>query len=62
MGMPWANGDLNRDYSVDLRDLRILADEWLNDCDWLNWNCRGADLKPDDIVNFGDLAELANGL
>jgi hypothetical protein len=60
MGMPWAEGDLNRDYSIDLEDLRILADEWLNDCNWLNWNCRGADLKPDEVVNFGDLAELAN--
>ncbi len=59
MGMLWAEEDLNRNYSIDLQDLRILADEWLNDCDWLNWNCRGADLKPDEIVNFRDLAELA---
>lgn len=62
MGMPWGQGDLNRDYSVDLEDLRILADEWLNGCDWLNWNCRGAELTSDEVVNFDDFAELGGSL
>lgn len=55
---PWPQGDLNRDCSVDLRDIRIIAEEWLNHCDWLNWNCRGADLNSDKIVNLRDYAEL----
>ena len=55
---PWPQRDLNRDCSVDLRDLRIIAAEWLNDCDWLNWNCRSADLNSDSIVNFDDYAEF----
>jgi hypothetical protein len=59
-GMPWPEGDLNRDLSIDFEDLRIFTDEWLNDCSWLNWNCRGADLNLDKIANFGDYAEFAN--
>jgi len=55
---PWPLGDLNRDYFVDLRDLRILAEEWLNDCNWLNWNCRGGDLNSDGTVNLTDFAML----
>ena len=60
MGIPWEEGDLNRDYSIDLKDLRILTDEWLNDCDWLNWNCRGADLSSDNTINFTDFTDFAN--
>lgn len=59
---PWPEGDLNRDCFVDLKDLHILAREWLNDCDWLNWNCRSADLSPDGTVNFGDYAEFTHGM
>lgn len=55
---PWLKADLNRDCSVDLHDLWILAEEWVNDCDWLNWNCRGADINSDNITNFADYAEL----
>jgi len=57
---PWPQSDLNRDCSVDFRDLRILAREWLNDCHWLNWNCAGADLNSDKIVNFADYSEFLN--
>ena len=60
MGMPWPEGDFNRDGSLNLQDLRILGDEWLNNCDWLNWNCRGADLNLDKITNFGDFADFAD--
>jgi len=54
---PWPPLDLNRDCVVDLHDLQILADEWLNGCSVLNWNCRGADLTGDRTVNLRDLAE-----
>jgi len=60
MGMPWPVSDFNRDYFVDLQDLHIFADEWLGDCDWLNWNCRGADMNLDSTVNFGDYANFAD--
>ena len=59
---PWRRADLNRDCSVDLRDLWVLTEEWLNDCDWLNWNCRGADLDLDKIVNFADYAGFVSGM
>jgi hypothetical protein len=55
---PWPKADLNRDCSVDLHDLWILTEEWINDCDWLNWNCRGADINYDTIANFADYSEL----
>jgi hypothetical protein len=59
---PWRKADLNRDCSADLRDLWVLAEEWLNNCDWLNWNCRGADLDLDKIVNFADYAGFVSGM
>lgn len=59
-GNPWPEDDLNRDCLVDFKDLQILAKEWLNDCDWLNWNCRGADLSLDGIANFADYAEFTH--
>jgi len=55
---PRPEGDLNHDCAVDFRDLRILAEEWLGQCDWLNWNCRGADMNSDKGVNFTDYAEF----
>jgi hypothetical protein len=55
---PWPPGDLNRDCHVDLQDLDILIDEWLNTCTWLNWQCRGADLTGDGMVDFLDYTDL----
>jgi len=55
---PWPMGDFNRDCSIDLMDLQILAEEWLNECDWLNWNCRGADIDSDNIVDFEDYSHF----
>ena len=55
---PWERKDFNRDCSVDIRDFQILTEEWLNDCSALNWECRGADLNADNIVNFADYAEF----
>ncbi len=55
---PFATGDINRDWSVDLRDLEIIASEWLNSCDWLSFNCRGADMDLDHIVDMVDYAEF----
>lgn len=59
MDNPWPVGDFSRDCSVDVTDLRIFAEEWLNECDWLNWNCRGCDFSPDAIVNFEDFGAMA---
>ena len=59
---PWLTGDFNRDCSIDWLDIRIAADEWLNSCDWLNWNCRGADLNGDNFLNFTDMAGAASKL
>ena len=58
MDNPWPVGDINRDCSVDIVDLRIFAEEWLNKCDWLNWNCRGCDFSSDGNVNFADFSTL----
>jgi unsaturated rhamnogalacturonyl hydrolase len=47
--------DINGDGKVDFKDLKVLADHWLND-----WPT--ADIYPsegDDIINFLDFAELA---
>jgi hypothetical protein len=56
---PWRTNDFNRDCSVDWNDIRILADEWLNSCDWLNWNCRGADINKDGLTNLVDVSKAA---
>ena len=58
IGMGWHRRDLNRDGRLNSRDLRIFVDEWLNDCDWLNWNCRGADFNDDGRVDFPDFAPV----
>lgn len=55
---PWPVGDLNRDCIVDMLDMQLLTDQWLSECDWLNWNCSGADLNFDGTVNNIDLGML----
>jgi hypothetical protein len=55
---PFPAGDINRDWSVDLFDLQIIAAEWLNSCNWLDFNCRGADMNLDHIVNMTDYAQF----
>jgi hypothetical protein len=57
---PWPNGDINRDCSVDFEDIQILAEEWLDECNPLNWNCRQADYNLDSLANFTDYAGLLN--
>lgn len=59
---PWPYGDINRDWSVDIYDYAIIAEYWLNSCDWLNWNCLGSDMNRDGTANFIDHAVLANHL
>lgn len=51
---PFPVGDLTGDCRVDMADLIIFTQEWLHSCDWLNFNCRNADLYRDGIVNFKD--------
>ena len=57
---PWPLGDLNRDCSLDLFDLLIVAEEWLGQCDWLNWKCRGGDLNDDGVVNLVDFSIMSS--
>ncbi len=52
--------DLSHDCFVDIYDLAIFAEEWLNLCDWLNFNCRDADLARDGTVNFKDFTIFSN--
>jgi len=53
---PWGSSDFNRNCAVEYQDFAIFGDEWYNSCDWLNWNCRGADLDFNGEVNLADLA------
>ncbi|MBN1795362.1 MAG: hypothetical protein JW804_01685 [Sedimentisphaerales bacterium] len=55
-------GDLDHNCSVDILDLQVFAEEWLNNCDWLNYNCRGADLHRDSITNLNDFSVLSGNL
>ncbi len=55
---PWPEGDLNRDCAVDFLDVEILTNQWLNECDWLSWNCSGADLNFDGTVDNLDYSKL----
>ena len=59
---PWPKGDLNRDCSINILDLKILIHQWLNACDLLNWNCSGSDLNSDGITDYIDYAELIKGM
>jgi hypothetical protein len=40
--------------------LTVFAEEWLNYCDWLNFNCRGGDFDRDGILNFKDFSQFAD--
>ncbi|HUV41829.1 MAG TPA: dockerin type I domain-containing protein [Sedimentisphaerales bacterium] len=58
-GRLWPQGDLNHDCAFDMRDLQILAQEWLNTCSALNYNCRAADTNSDNTFDFSDWADFA---
>jgi hypothetical protein len=52
-------GDLNHDCSVDLYDLSLLVERWLNDdCMYNGW-CYEADLNYDFKVDFADFDNMA---
>jgi hypothetical protein len=55
---PWLTGDLNRDCKIDLADIQIFAEEWLNSCDDLNWLCRQADIDGNHTADFFDYAAI----
>jgi hypothetical protein len=57
--MPRPLGDLTGDCEVNFRDLNIIAAEWLNSCDWLNFNCRGGDFDRDGILNLKDFSQFS---
>ncbi|MFA5238842.1 MAG: M6 family metalloprotease domain-containing protein [Phycisphaerae bacterium] len=53
-------GDLNLDCCVDIEDLALLTNRWLNtDCDYPNGWCYGTDLDRSGSVNLYDLADFA---
>ncbi len=56
--MPWTAGDLNRNCVIDIGDVEIFVLEWLNDCDELNWRCRGADIDRSSTVNLSDWGRM----
>jgi hypothetical protein len=52
-------GDINHDCAVDLYDLQLLVERWLNDdCLQSGW-CYEADLNYDSAVDFSDFADFA---
>jgi hypothetical protein len=52
-------GDLNNDCVVDIRDMKILAQNWLaTDCIGQLW-CNSADTTRNGSVNFRDFAAMA---
>ena len=51
--LPSITGDLSLDYIVDGRDLRLFAQQWLNEGLGL-----AGDIEPDEIVNFSDFVQL----
>lgn len=55
---PWPAGDLNHDCKIDFADIQILLEEWLEDCNALNWNCRQADINGNGTVDFYDYAAI----
>ena len=57
---PRPTADFTGDCQVDFDDMQIAAEEWLKNCDWLNFNCRQADTIRDGIINFKDFYEIAN--
>jgi hypothetical protein len=62
-GCATVGGDFNGDCKIDSFDLAIFADAWSAESGSINWNVL-CDLAPsggDGVVNYKDLAVLANG-
>jgi hypothetical protein len=54
------DSDLNYDCYVDLEDLDVIVEQWLNDDCAENNNCGGADFAPTDgDVDFVDFSNFA---
>lgn len=52
-------GDINWDCAVDILDMQLLAEQWLNTCASPAW-CDDADINQTGSVNLADFAKLAN--
>jgi hypothetical protein len=53
-------GDLNHDCVLDLLDLKLFVEQWLNhDCLQTGW-CNEVDLNYDSAVDFSDFADFAD--
>ena len=51
---PLGDRDFNRDGVVDLLDLKVLAEKWLDECDLMDWHCAGTDVYRDDKIDLKD--------
>jgi hypothetical protein len=56
---PYPAGDISKDCRVDYKDLEMLCDYWLAEINGPNDPAAIADIYEDDIVNFYDLALMA---
>ncbi|MCD4652168.1 MAG: DUF4832 domain-containing protein [Candidatus Cloacimonetes bacterium] len=54
----WLKGDFNEDDNVNLLDVEILAQNWLQNCDTPDW-CNLCDIDESGTVNFHDFAEMS---
>ena len=53
-------GDLDNTCQLDLNDVAVMMNKWLDDCSSLNHYCEGADFNKDNKVDFKDYAVLIN--
>ncbi len=52
-------GDLNGDCKVDLQDLALLSQWWLEVCNVTNQWCGGVDLDASGLIDMGELEDVA---
>jgi hypothetical protein len=50
---------LNGDYDVDIVDLAMIVNHWLESCTTPDW-CEGCDINESGLVDFADFALFAD--
>ena len=58
---PFPVGDINQDCIVDIYDIMLLAENWLDLCQGDATDAGVADVYPDCKVDFLDYAKVAQG-
>ena len=56
---PYPNGDLNKDCNVNIDDIDIFVQYWLNSCTGTDSYCMGADINQSGTVDMSDFSRLA---